>query len=105
MTGEGKRSEGAGKPSPFLHHGLVGVSPLHFCKKGVKLVSEGDGLQEGVKHLNMTFFSSQEWVFHPGLSSCPKGQDKSGVAAEEPSGLHQCRELAFRKCRPQTPGQ
>ena len=39
-------SEGAGRPSPFLRHGLVGGVPsglthLHFCKKGVKLVSEG----------------------------------------------------------------
>jgi hypothetical protein len=38
-------SEGAGTPSPFLRHGLVGCFPqgvkhLHFCKKGVKLVSE-----------------------------------------------------------------
>jgi len=33
-----------------------------------------------------------------GLSSCPKGQNNSGVAAEEPSGLHQRRELAFREC-------
>jgi hypothetical protein len=37
--------EGAGMPSPFLRHGLVGgvpsgVTHLHFCKKGVKLVSE-----------------------------------------------------------------
>jgi len=40
-----------------------------------------------------------------GLSSCPKGQDNLEVAAEEPSGLHQRRELAFGKCRPQTPGQ
>ena len=30
-----------------------------------------------------------------GLSSCPKGQDNSGVAAEETSVLHQCQELAF----------
>jgi hypothetical protein len=44
-------------------------------------------LQGVVKQLNMTLFSGQEWVFHPGLSSCPKGQDKSGVAAEEPSSV------------------
>jgi len=40
-----------------------------------------------------------------GLNSCSKGQDNSRVAAEEPSGLHQRRELAFGKCRLQTPGQ
>ena len=38
-------SEGAGMLSPFLCHVLVGGVPsggdsLHFCKKGVKLVSE-----------------------------------------------------------------
>jgi len=38
-----------------------------------------------------------------GLRSCPKGQDNSGVSVEEPSGLHQCRELAFGEGRPQTP--
>ena len=30
-----------------------------------------------------------------GLSSCPKGQDNSGVAVEEPSGLHQRWEWGF----------
>jgi len=40
-----------------------------------------------------------------GLSSHPKGQDNLGVAAEEPSGPHQHRELAFRECRPQNPRQ
>jgi len=35
-----------------------------------------------------------------GLSTCPEGHDNSGVAVEEPSGLHQRRELAFRECRP-----
>jgi hypothetical protein len=38
-------SEGAGRPSPFLHHGLVGVVPSggdtsSFSEKGVKLVPE-----------------------------------------------------------------
>jgi len=43
---------------------------------------------------------------HPaGLSTCPKDEDNSGVAAEEPSGLHQRREVAFGECRPETPGQ
>ena len=30
-----------------------------------------------------------------GLSFCPQSQDESGVAAEEPSNFHQCRELAL----------
>ena len=38
------------------------------------------------------------------LSSCPQGQDNSGMAAEEPSGLHQHRELALGESRPQLPG-
>jgi len=38
-------SEGGGRPSHFLRHGLVGGCPirewhLHFCKKGVKLVPD-----------------------------------------------------------------
>ena len=49
-------------------------------------------LQGVVKHLNMTLFSS-----------CPKGQANSGVAAEEPSSLHQRRELACGECRRQNP--
>ena len=38
-----------------------------------------------------------------GLGSCPKGQDNSEVAAEEPSGPHQRRESALGQCRPQPP--
>jgi len=39
------RSGSAERPSPFLHHGLVGgvpsgVTHLHLCKKGLKMVSE-----------------------------------------------------------------
>ena len=40
-----------------------------------------------------------------GLSPWSKDQDNSGVAAEEPSGLHQRREFAFGECRPQNTGQ
>jgi hypothetical protein len=42
------------------------VTHLHFCKKGVKLVSrvyQEDKLQGVVKHLHVTLFSDQEWVF------------------------------------------
>jgi len=38
-----------------------------------------------------------------GLSSCPKGQDNSEVAAEEPSGPYQRRESTLGQCRPQPP--
>ena len=35
-----------------------------------------------------------------GLISRPKGQNNSGVAVEQPSGLQQRQELAFGECRP-----
>jgi len=35
------------------------------------------------------------------LSSCPQGQDDSGVAAEARSGIYQLRELALGASRPQ----
>ena len=63
-------SEGAGRPSPFLCHGLVGGVPsgsdtCSFLQKrgetGVRIYQE-DVLQGVVKHLNMTLFSGQEWV-------------------------------------------
>ena len=54
-----------------------------------------DVLQGVVKHLNMTFFSGQEWVFQQDSVPAQKGQDISGVAVEERSGLHQCQEFVF----------
>jgi len=59
--------------------------------------------------VNMEWGVKENHVVRNGSSSrtqfCPKGQDNSGVAADEPSGLHQRRELAFGECRPQIPGQ
>jgi len=64
-------SEGAGMPSPFLCHGLVGGVPsvgytssfLHErSETGVRVYQEAV-LQGVVKQLNMTLFSGQEWVF------------------------------------------
>jgi len=64
-------SEGAGIPSPFLLHGLVGVVPSRGdtssflqerCETGVRVYQE-DVLQRVVKQLNMTLFSGQGWVF------------------------------------------
>jgi hypothetical protein len=64
-------SEGAGGASSFLHHGLVGGVPSggdtsSFLQErgetGVRAYQE-DVLQGVVKHLNMTFYSGQEWVF------------------------------------------
>jgi len=63
-------SEGAGGPSPFLHHGLVGGVPSggdtssylqERVETGVRVYQE-DVLQGVVKHLNMTIYSGQEWV-------------------------------------------
>jgi hypothetical protein len=45
------------------HHG---VTPLHFCQKGVKTgarVYQEDVQQRVVKPLNTTVFSGQKWVF------------------------------------------
>ena len=38
-----------------------------------------------------------------GPSSCPKGQDDSGVAAEARSGIYQRRGLALGESSPQPP--
>ena len=43
-----------------------GVTPLHFCEKGVKTgaqVNQKGVLQGAVKPLNMTVFNGQKWVF------------------------------------------
>jgi hypothetical protein len=64
-------SEGAGRPSLFLCHGLVGGVPSggdisSFLQEedetGVQVYQE-DVLQGVVKQLNMTLSSGQEWVF------------------------------------------
>jgi hypothetical protein len=64
-------SECVGMPSPFLRHGLVGGVPTdgdtysflqEWGETGVRVYPE-DVLQGVVKHLNMSFFSGQEWVF------------------------------------------
>ena len=83
-----------------------GVTHLHFCKKGVKMVSECIK-RTCYKELwnNLTWPSS---VVRNGSSSktqfLPKSQDDSGVAAEERSGLYQHRGLALGESRPQPPG-
>ena len=64
---------------------------------------QGDVLQGDVKHLNVTFFSGQEWVFSR-TQFLPKSQDDSGVAAEERSGLYRGRGLALAEFIPQTQG-
>ena len=65
------------------------VTPFHFCKKGVKLVSES------IKRMcYKELWNSLTWpssVVRNGSSSrtqfLPKSQDDSGVVAEERSGL------------------
>jgi hypothetical protein len=65
------RSESAGghHPSYFMvwwGGSHQGVTPLHFCEKGVKTgarVYQEDVLQGVVKPLNTTVFSGQKWVF------------------------------------------
>ena len=83
-----------------------GVTPLHFCEKGVKTgarVYQEDVLQGAVKPLNTTVFNGQKWVFHQTSAPAHKlkaTQDGCG----ERSGLYQRRGLAHGESRPQSPG-
>ena len=82
-----------------------GVTHHHFCKKGVKLVSEC------IKRTcYKELWNSLTWpstVVRNGSSSrtqfLPKSEDDSGVAAEERSGLYQRRGLALGESKPQPP--
>jgi len=71
QTSREVRYEGAGMPSSFLRHGLVGGllsrrDTSSFLQErgenGVRVYQE-DVLQGVVKQLNMALFSGQEWVF------------------------------------------
>jgi hypothetical protein len=82
QTSHEVHSEGAGMPSPFLRHGLVGVVPSEgdtssFLQErgetGVRVYQE-DVLQGVVKQLNMTLFSGQEWVFQKDLAPTYKAK-------------------------------
>jgi hypothetical protein len=83
-----------------------GMTHLHFCKKGVKLVAVFIK-RTCYKELwnSLTWPSS---VVRNGSSSrtqfMSKSQDDSGVAAEESSGLYQRGALAIGDSRPQPPG-
>ena len=101
---------GAGMPSPFLRHGLLGF-PLggdtssflqESCETGVRVYQE-DVLQGVVKKLNMTLFSGQKWSSSR-TQFLPKSQDDSRVPAEEPSDLYQRQGLALMESRPQPLG-
>ena len=104
-------SEGAGRPSTLLRHGLVrgchqGVTHLHFCNKGVKLVSECIKRTCRKKVRNILTWPSS--VVRNGSSSrtqfLHKSQDDSRMTAEERSGIYQRRGLALGESRPQPPG-
>ena len=78
-----------------------GVTPLHFCEKGVKTgaqVYHEDVLQGAVKPLQHDCLQWSEMGLPAGLSSCPQDQNDSGVAAEERSGLYQRQGLALGEC-------
>jgi hypothetical protein len=82
-------SEGAGMPSPFLRHGLVGDVPSggdtsSFLQErgetGARMHQE-DVLQGVVKQLNITLFSGQGLVFHQdSLSAQKPRRSMSGCA-------------------------
>jgi len=82
-----------------------GVTHLHFCKKGVKLVSECIKRTCHKELWNVLTWPST--VVRNGSSSRthfqPKSQDDSGVVAEECSGLYQRRGLTRGESRPQPP--
>ena len=86
------------RPSPFLRHGLVVGVPSggdissflrERCENWCLSVSRGCATRsyETSEHDCLQY---SEMGLPEGLSSCPQGQDDSGVAAEEHSGLYQC---------------
>jgi hypothetical protein len=83
-----------------------GVPYLHFCKKGMKLVSKCIKSRCYKELWNSLTWPSS--VVRNGSSSrthiLPKSQDYSGVAAEELTSLDQCWGLALGESRPQPPG-
>jgi len=105
------RSEGAGRPSPFLCHGLVGGVPSRgdtssFLQErgetGVWVYQE-DVLQGVVKHLNITFFSGQECVFQQDSVPAQKAKTtQEWLQWLQPSSALR---IGFGECRPQKPGQ
>jgi hypothetical protein len=104
-------SEGAGMPSPFLRHSLVGGVPSggdtssylqERGETGVPVYQE-DMLQGVVKLLNVTLFIGQEWVFQQDSVPAQKpGRLRSGCGGT--FWLYQRRGLALRESRPQPLG-
>jgi hypothetical protein len=105
-------SEGAGMPSPFIHHCLVGGVPSggwhififprkvwNWCPECIKRTC--------YKEL-WNIFTWPSSVVRNGSSSrtqfLPKSQDDSGLAVEECSGLYQRQVLALGESIPQPPG-
>ena len=93
QTSHEVHSEGAGMPSPFLRHGLIGGAPSagdtsSFLQErgetGVRVYQQ-DVLQGVMKQVNMTLFSGHEWVFQ---------QDP--VPAQKPRRLRSCCGGMFR---------
>jgi hypothetical protein len=82
------------------------VTYLHFCKKGVELVSECIK-RTCYKELWNSLTWPSSMVRNGSFSRTqfmPKSQDDSEVAAEERSGLYLHRGLALGESRPQPPG-
>jgi len=75
-------SKGAERSSPsyiIVWWGVSyqGVTPLHFCEKGVKTgarVYQEDVLQEVVKPLNPTLFNGQKWIFQQDSAAAHKAK-------------------------------
>ena len=76
-----------------------GVTPLHFCEKGVKTGApfyQEDVLHGVVKPLNTTVFNGQKWVFQQKSTPAHKARRlRSGCGQR--SGIYQPRGLALGK--------
>jgi hypothetical protein len=68
-------------------------------------VYQEDKLQGVVKHLNMTFFVGQKWVFQHDSVPAQKAKTTQEWLWSKLLALHQCRGLALGESMPQNPGQ
>jgi len=105
-------SEGAGMPSPFLCHGLVGGVPSGADTSSFLQERVETGVRVCIKRTcYKELCNSLTWPFSvvrngsSGRTQLPlKSQDYSGVAAEERPDLYQRRGLTLGESRPQPPG-
>jgi hypothetical protein len=71
---------------------------------GVRVYQE-DVLQEAVKHLNMTFFSGQEWVFQQDSVPAQKAKTTQEWLRRNLLAFISAEDWPSGECRPQNPGK